>query len=138
MRVIRLGDLTGTAADVRCPHGGFVSLRGILAGDRMGFSLHKTIIPPGPPQRWHYKHHQEACYCVSGSGLLTDNSTGMQWVITPDNLYVLDDFRPHTFQAIVEVVLISVFSPAVVGREVHQSDGSYPIIEAGNPAQENG
>ena len=125
MIVINVEKLRGTSRDIACPKGGFNSLRAIIRSDDMGFSLNKTIIPPGPPQRWHYKHHKEACYCVSGEGMLFNESDGCKWSIKPGVLYVLDNNDPHTFQAYTEVVLISVFSPALEGNEVHQSDGSY-------------
>lgn len=127
MKVIHMAELAGTERDVQCPHGGFTSLRALLASDSMGFSVHKTIIPPGPPQFWHYKHHLEACYCISGRGILTAYDTGESHVIEPDTLYVLDAHDRHTFQAIEPVVLISIFNPPVTGREVHQPDGSYAL-----------
>ena len=127
MKVIRVSNLEGTDRDVHCPHGGFTSLRALLLRDGMGFSVHKTIIPPGPPQFWHYKNHLEACYCISGRGTLTEYATGIQHVIGPDTLYALDDHDRHIFQAIETVVLISIFNPPVAGTEVHQADGSYSL-----------
>jgi L-ectoine synthase len=128
MKVINLIDISGTEREVICPKGGFASYRYLLKSDGMGFGLHKTIIPEGPPQRWHYKHHKEACYCVSGFGILTNERTGERHSIKADTCYVLDDNDPHTFQAIHgEVVLVSVFNPPCVGKEVHAEDGSYSI-----------
>lgn len=129
MRVIRVAELIGTDRQVDCPKGGFISYRALLAKDNMGFSLHATVIQPGEVQHWHYKDHLEACYCVSGEGLLTDKASGKSWHITPHTLYVLDAHDPHSFQASTTVTLVSVFNPPVVGREVHDSSGSYPIAE---------
>jgi L-ectoine synthase len=125
MKVVTLEDVMDAGRDVYCPKGGFVSYRYLLAGDGMGFSLHKTMIPRGDVQRWHYKRHQEACFCVSGLGVLTSEATGRQFYIRPDSCYVLDNHDPHTFRALTDVVLISVFNPPVVGNEVHGEDGSY-------------
>lgn len=120
--------LRGTEREVACPQGGFVSLRGALASDGMGFSVHKTVIPAGRgPQRWHYKHHLEACYCVAGKGLLTNLRTGQFFAIAPDTLYLLDDHDEHTFEALEDVVLVSIFNPPVTGRETHGPDGSYAL-----------
>lgn len=113
------------ALKVKCPQGGFVSERFLLAKDGMGFSLHRTLIPKGEPQHWHYKNHLEACYCVSGGGRLVNLKTRQEFVITPDTLYALDEHDDHTFQALEDTVLISVFNPPVTGKEVHQEDGSY-------------
>lgn len=125
MKVIEVGKLVGTDREVRCPQGGFTSYRSVLASDAMGFSLHKTVIPKGLPQHWHYKHHLEACYCISGRGLLTDIKDYRQYEVVPDTVYVLDEHDDHFFQALEETTLLCVFNPPVTGREVHRADGSY-------------
>jgi L-ectoine synthase len=40
---------------------------------------------------------------------------------------VLDKNDEHSFQAVNDVMLISVFNPPVTGTEVHNEDGSYEI-----------
>lgn len=129
MKVIRLDEIQGTDREVPCPRGGFISNRFLLAQDGMGFSLHKTVIPAGPPQHWHYKEHLEACYCIAGKGLLTNLRTGQYYAIAPDTLYVLDQNDDHTFEALEDTVVISVFNPPIIGREVHDADGSYPALD---------
>lgn len=121
MRTIKLSEAT----KVVCPKKGFTSYRYLVAKDGMGFSLHKTVIPKGGPQHWHYKNHLEACYCVSGTGWLTNLKTREKFYIKPETLYALDKHDDHTFEALEDVVLISVFNPPVTGREVHREDGSY-------------
>ena len=125
MKVVTISDIEGTECVVHCSRGGFVSFRLLLVKDGMGFSLHKTVIPKGNAQRWHYKNHLEACYCVSGHGLLTETKTGRTWEIWPDTMYALDNHDDHSFMALEETVLISIFNPPVTGREVHGPDGSY-------------
>ena len=126
MKVVALKDVRGTEREVHCPNGGFVSYRILLERDRMGFSLHRTEIPVGPPQHWHYKHHREACYCIAGKGILVNLTTGKAYQIEPDVTYVLDAYDNHSFQATEPVVLICTFNPPVTGTEVHDADGSYP------------
>lgn len=123
MNIRTIQEITGSNRHV-IGHG-FESLRLILACDNMGFSLHKTIIPKGGPYHWHYKHHLEACYCVSGGGILTDLSSGNVIEILPDMVYILDNNDNHTFEATKDTILISVFNPPVIGTEIHESDGSY-------------
>jgi len=125
MKIVDMGDVRGTEREVHCPNGGFISYRYLLASDGMGFSVHKTVIPRGEPQFWHYKNHLEACYCVSGLGIIINKATGERHNIFPGTLYALDSHDPHTFQAIEDTVLISVFNPPVKGGEVHGPDGSY-------------
>lgn len=123
MKVLIMEDLIGTSREVAGE--GFVSYRYVLARDAMGFSLHKTVIPKGEPLHWHYTNHLEACFCVSGGGILTNRRTEEVFIITPDTCYVLDDHDDHTFMASEDTVLISVFNPPVIGTEVHRQDGSY-------------
>lgn len=125
MFIRKIEEIEGTEREVQCPRGGFVSYRVLLAKDGLGFGLHKTFVPKGERQHWHYKHHREACYCIMGRGYLTDAATGEVHEITPDTVYVLDKHDDHYFQAATDVVLISVFNPPVTGPEVHGEDGSY-------------
>jgi len=127
MKVVDINKLCGTPRDVACPAGGFRSIRGLLASDGMGFSVHKTIIPVGGAQHWHYKHHVEACYCIAGEGILTNLQTLEEHKIAPDVMYVLDNHDDHTFRAITPVILISIFNPPCTGREVHGADGAYNL-----------
>lgn len=129
MFTVEAKNIEGTELDVHCPKGGFRSLRMLLADKGMGFSIHKTIIPAGEPQEWHYKNHLEACYCIQGSGRLTNLDTNKVHRILPDTLYVLDKHDRHRFQALEDVVLISVFNPPCTGTEVHGEDGSYAPAE---------
>lgn len=125
MKILTMDDIANTSREVRCPHGGFTSFRYVLAHDDMGFSLHKTMIPKGEPQHWHYTNHLEACFCVSGRGILKNLRTEEVFIIQPDMCYALDEHDDHTFQAIEDTVLVSVFNPPVTGTEVHREDGSY-------------
>ena len=130
MKVINFLDVAGTEREVTCPKGGFISYRYLIKEDGMGFGLHRTVIPEGPAQRWHYKHHKEACYCIAGLGVITSEATGSRYTVKPGTCYVLDANDPHTFQSIHgDVVLISVFNPPCTGKEVHGKDGSYSIGE---------
>jgi len=125
MKVIRIKDLIGTERDVVFKEGN--SIRPILASDGMGFSIHKTIIPKGRKGHWHYKNHLESCYCISGLGVLTNLKDGYEYIIEPDIVYSLDKNDDHTFEAIEDVVLISVFNPPITGNEIHDDTGAYSI-----------
>lgn len=125
MIVRKIKEIKDTEREV---HGvGFTSYRPVLSSDGVGFSVHKTVIPAGGVLRWHYKHHFEACYCIAGKGLLVSLETGQYYAIEPDTIYVLDKHDSHSFEAIEDVVLISVFNPPCTGNEVHREDGSYEL-----------
>ena len=121
MKVLKLNNLP---KERHVNGNGFISHRFLLQSDNMGFGIHKTVIPAGIRHMWHYKYHLEACYCISGHGMLTDEH-GNVFDIKPDTCYVLDNYDKHYFQAVDDTVLISVFNPPVSGDEVHQEDGSY-------------
>jgi len=125
MKIVRVNELVDTDRAVK--FNGGVSFRALLEKDNMGFSLHKTVIPKGGPYHWHYKNHLEACYCIKGKGIIIDLSTGIKSIITPDVVYVLDNHDNHTFEALEDTVLISIFNPPVKGTETHNQDGSYSI-----------
>lgn len=125
MKVVTIDDVIECGQDVACPSGGFTSYRFFIEKDNLGFSVHKTMIPKGEAQHWHYTNHLEACFCVSGFGILTNIDTGQIYEVRPDTCYALDDHDDHLFQAITDTVLISIFNPPVSGFEVHREDGSY-------------
>jgi L-ectoine synthase len=118
-------ECSGNGTEIECPKGAFQSRRLLLKKDGMGYSLHRTLVRKGGPYRWHYKNHLESCYCISGSGRLTKESTGECWEIREGDIYALNDSEAHTFEAYSEVILLCIFNPPVTGSEVHQEDGSY-------------
>jgi L-ectoine synthase len=125
MKVVDAKDLYGTGREVDCPKGGFKSLRYLLESDGMGYTVTMTIVPKNGPQIWHYKNHLETCFCISGSGVLTNFETQEEFSILPGKAYILDKHDKHCFQALEDVTLICIFNPPLKGREVHKEDGSY-------------
>lgn len=125
MNIVTIKELENTEREVKGV--GFTSLRVLLKQDNMGFGLNKTIIPKGGPYHWHYTNHLEACYCIQGRGVITNLETKQQFIIEPDTTYVLDDYDDHTFEALEDTILISVFNPPLTGKEVHRADGSYAL-----------
>jgi len=132
MKVINVNELSKDRV-INCPKEGFISHRILLDTDNMGYTMTKTIVPVGEKQFWHYKHHLESCYCVSGRGELTNAETGEVFEIKPDFTYVLDNNDKHYFQAFEEVVLICVFNPPLTGDEVHNETGVYDLPEYMSP-----
>lgn len=112
---------------VRCPKGGFVSNRMVLAKDGMGYTVTLTRIPVGKAQRWHYKDHLETCFCIKGRGTVSDLATGRSYEVYPGVAYILDEHDAHVFRATEPVELVCVFNPPLEGNEVHNEDGSYSI-----------
>ena len=124
-------DLAGTPRDAKGP--GWSSLRLLVAADGMGFSMTDTKVQPGAVLDLHYKHHIEACYCLSGTAALTETETGQVHHIRPGTLYAPDMHDPHQVRvtSTEPLHLICVFSPALQGDEVHGPDGSYASASSG-------
>ncbi|HWJ89360.1 MAG TPA: ectoine synthase [Pelagibacterium sp.] len=108
---------------------GWDSTRLLLASDGMGFSFHITRIASGTSHEFHYKHHFESVYCISGSGEIEDLETGETHDIGPGVMYALDKNDHHRLSARQELVLACCFNPPVTGSEVHRPDGSYAPAE---------
>ncbi|WP_175935452.1 ectoine synthase [Corynebacterium sp. Marseille-P4321] len=104
--------------------GGGTSERLITAKDDMGFAVAHTVVRAGTESKLEYKNHLEACYCIAGSGEVEDTE-GNIYPITPGTIYVLDEHDPHYLRGgkDEDLVLVSVFNPAITGDEVHQLDG---------------
>lgn len=103
----------------------WTSVRMLLAGDGMGFSFHITTLKAGSEHTFHYKHHFESVYCISGKGSITDLATGETHGIRPGVMYALDQHDKHTVRSEEDLVMACCFNPPVTGTEVHQADGSY-------------
>lgn len=109
---------------------GWDSTRLLLAGDAMGFSFHITRIHAGTSHDFHYKHHFESVYCISGEGTIEELDTGIVHQIRPGVMYALNLNDRHRLSAHGEMVMACCFNPPVSGREVHRADGSYAPLES--------
>jgi L-ectoine synthase len=123
MIVRALQEIEGTVRDVR--GAGWRSRRLLLRDDGMGFSLSETTVAAGAELSLWYKHHLEACYCISGTAEIQELGTGARHRLAPGMVYALDRHDRHTLRALEELHLVCVFSPALTGGETHDADGSY-------------
>lgn len=127
MKVTRLSEIEGSSRDVRGTT--FKSRRLLLAGDGMGFSFHDTVLYAGSVTKMWYRNHLEAVYCVEGEGELLDLESGRTHRIDAGTLYALDRHDRHELTAITDLRMICVFNPPLLGEELHDEDGSYPLLE---------
>ena len=104
------------------------SARYLLRRDGMGFTLTQTTVAAGASQIMEYKNHVEANLIIEGEGDLTDLATGEVYRLTPGTMYALDQHDRHRIDARTDMRIVCVFSPALVGPETHDEDGSYPMI----------
>ena len=121
-------EITGTDRDVAAGH--WRSKRIVLGGDRVGFSFHETTIEPGSVNEFHYANHVEAVWLVEGTGTLTDREDGTVYPLAPGTMYLLDGNERHTVTVDDKgpMRMLCVFNPPVVGTEVHDENGVYPLV----------
>ena len=103
------------------------STRLLLKNDGMGFSFHITLIHAGTTTPMWYRHHLEAVYCIAGHGMVETLADGRQYQILPGTIYILDRHDRHVLHAHTKMQLACVFNPPLVGREVHDDSGAYPL-----------
>ncbi len=127
------------------------STRLLLKGDGMGFSFHITTIYPGTETHIWYKNHLESVYCIEGEGdvevlerrvndengcddggdckpeLEIGENGGRIYKISPGTIYILDQHDRHLLRAKSTLKLACVFNPPLLGKEVHDENGVYPL-----------
>lgn len=131
MIVRTLDEIVGTARDVKAET--WSSRRLLLADDRVGFSLHDTIIGAGTETTMWYQNHIEAVYCIEGQGTLTDTATGDVHQIGSGTVYLLDRHDHHVLRARTQMRMVCVFNPPCTGAETHDAEGVYPLLTLEDP-----
>lgn len=127
MKVIHLDELNDTDRDI--DHGNWRSRRFVLASDKVGFSFHDTLLRAGTETEMWYANHVEAVYVYEGTGTLVNRDTGEEFALRPGTMYLLNDHDKHTVRADTDIRTACVFNPPVTGREVHDEDGVYPLLQ---------
>ncbi|GGM44212.1 L-ectoine synthase [Longimycelium tulufanense] len=133
MIVRSLADIEGTHRDVRTPN--WRSRRIVLAKEKVGFSMHDTVLYAGTENAMWYANHIEAVYCVEGEGELVNQETGESHWISPGTLYLLDGHERHVLRPKTDMRTVCVFNPPVTGREVHDENGVYPLVKEDDDPQ---
>lgn len=129
MLVKNVNDVIGTDQEIVTDN--WISRRVLLAGDKMGFSFHETIIKPGTETHIHYQNHLEAVWCIEGDGEIETIADGKKYTLGAGVVYALDEHDEHLLRGGKEPLrVICVFNPPLTGREVHDESGVYPLEEA--------
>ncbi|MGW4724427.1 ectoine synthase [Streptomyces sp. S1] len=133
MIVRSFDELENTERHVRAASGTWESKRIVLARERVGFSLHETVLYAGTETSMWYAHHVEAVVCTAGEAELTDHETGLTHTIVPGTMYLLDGHERHTLKVKRDFRCLCVFNPPVTGREDHDENGVYPLLTEPEP-----
>jgi len=123
-----LAEIENTDRHLRSTSGTWESKRLVLAREKVGFSLHETVLYAGTETAMWYANHVEAVLCVEGEAELTDEETGLVHEITPGTMYLLDGHERHTLRPRTDFRCVCVFNPPVTGREDHDENGVYPLL----------
>ena len=108
--------------------GVWTSARYLLREDGVGFTVTQTTVAAGQSQEMAYKYHVEANLVIEGEGTLTDLDNGEVYTLSAGSMYCLDQHERHRLDAKTDLRIVCVFTPALVGRETHDENGSYPIL----------
>ena len=74
------------------------------------------------------KNHIEANLIIEGQARVTDVASGEEHMIGPGDMYTLDKHDRHILEAITDLRIMCIFTPALTGKETHDAGGSYPIL----------
>jgi len=129
MIVRNLQDAEKTQRRIVSPDGNWESTRLLLKEDNMGFSFHITTIYAGADFGMHYQNHLESVYCMSGAGEIETVADGRKYPIAPGTAYFLDKNDKHILRAFTEMKMACVFNPPVTGKEVHNAEGAYELVD---------
>ena len=101
----------------------------LLREDEAGFTLTDVTIAKDDGHIYDYQHHSEVGYCLEGRATLEDLVTGEVHDIVPGSLWLAHKGERFRFVALEPTRLITIFTPALVGPEVNDMDGSFPLLE---------
>ncbi|MCP3028888.1 ectoine synthase [Halobacillus sp. A5] len=127
MKVVKLEDVLGTENEVKGEN--WTSRRLLLKKDGMGYSVHDTTIKAGTETHIWYQNHLEAVYCIEGDGEVETIKDGKVWPIKANEIYALDENDEHLLRANTDMRMVCVFNPPITGKETHDENGVYPIVD---------
>ena len=120
--------LKGTKNETALRGGRSVTRRFLLKEDGVGFTLSDIRIESTEGKMLWYKNHIEANYVIEGEGILEDLDAGTSHELKPGTMYCLNKHDRHRIILKSPMRVICVFTPPLVGGEVHDEDGSYPLL----------
>lgn len=105
----------------------YTSTRFLLREDNIGLTMTDIYLNPGIDAIYHYPHHLEIAYCLEGKAILENLEDGKVYEVTPGFIWATTKER-FRFKVLGTIRLICVFNPALVGPEVADKDGTFPLL----------
>lgn len=121
----RAEDVIGTPNYVEAD--GFVSMRLAVASDNLGFTVTEAVGSADISLEVEHKNHIEAVYVLEGTGTVEILETGETYKLAPGVFYAFDKHERHRYRLDTEVRAIAIFNPPLVGDEVNDESGGYPV-----------
>lgn len=126
MFVKRASEMISAGKELVVANGQARTLRMLTQADDVGFGFSVAHLKAGAQSVLWYKHHWEANHILSGTGEVTDLTSGQSWKLEPGVAYNVGPRDRHRLSASTDLDLLSVFSPALRGDEMHDADGALP------------
>jgi L-ectoine synthase len=125
--VLNRDELENTKADYRTDN--FRSIRIVRAKEKVGFSVHETIMYAGTVNDFWYANHVEAVFVYDGWGEITNKDTGETYALRPGSVYLLNNHDRHQVRPKTDMRTVCVFRPPLSGEEKHDERGTFPLME---------
>ncbi|WP_162913948.1 ectoine synthase [Taklimakanibacter lacteus] len=100
------------------------TVRMLTKADGVGFGFSDVRLAQGAEAVLWYKHHWEANHIISGTGEVSDLTTGEAWTLEPGMAYNVGPRDRHHLRAHTDMHLVSMFCPPLIGDEQHDEDGA--------------
>jgi len=126
MFVRRVDAMRAAGKELVVANGAARTLRMLTQADEVGFTLSDVNLKAGASSVLWYKHHWEANHILAGTGEVTDLTSGRSWKLTPGMVYCVGPRDRHRLSATTDLHLVSIFSPALRGDEMHDAEGTLP------------
>ena len=124
MFVKRADEMRAAGHEMTAANGQARTLRMLTKADDLGFGFSDVHLAAGAEATLWYKHHWEANHIISGTGLVSDLTTGQSWKLEPGVGYNVGPKDRHRVRADTDLHVISVFCPPLEGHERHDADGA--------------
>ncbi len=122
MFVKRADEMRRAGEEVTTADGQVRTIRMLTDADGVGFGFSDVRLAAGADVTWQNGHHWQANHIISGSGEVTDMTTGQSWALGPSVSYNVGPKDRCRVKADTDVHLLSVSSPLLAGDERQDGD----------------